>query len=67
MIEVGNQGTSKDLAIEAKSFALKSIPTKHVMPATKAAKMAAYLYEEKYCYIQEVKFKWKVLASIVKI
>jgi hypothetical protein len=38
-----NSHTSNDLAREARILALKSIPTKHAIPATKAAKTAAYL------------------------
>lgn len=37
------RGTSNVLAMDARILALKSIPTKHAMPATKAAKTAAYL------------------------
>lgn len=40
--------TSKHLAKEARSFAPKSIPTEQAMPATKAAKVAAYLDIEIY-------------------
>lgn len=40
--------TSKNLAREARSFALKSIPTKQATPAMKAAKTAACLQKEKY-------------------
>lgn len=37
--------TSKYLAREAISFAQKSTPTKQAIPATKAAKTAAYLQD----------------------
>lgn len=43
--------TSKRLANEAISFALKSIPIEQVMPATKAAKVAAYLQKLHTHYI----------------
>jgi len=43
--------TSKHLAKEAKNFALKSTPTKHAIPATNAAKVAAYL-DKKKCQLQ---------------
>jgi hypothetical protein len=42
-----NCHTSNDLAREAMILALKSIPTKHDIPATKAAKTAAYLHKWK--------------------
>lgn len=43
--------TSKHLAKEAKNFALKSMPTKHAIPATNAAKVAAYL-DKKKCQLE---------------
>ena len=42
-------GTSNVLAMDARILALKSIPTKHAMPATKAAKTAAYLLKWQKC------------------
>lgn len=44
------KATSKDLASKAISFALKSIPTIQAMPATKAAKTAAYLQKHGECH-----------------
>lgn len=39
--------TSKHLAKEAINFALKSTPIKQAIPATNAAKTAAYLHKKK--------------------
>lgn len=39
-------GTSKEVAKEAKIFAPKSIPTEAAIPETKAAKTAAYLQKQ---------------------
>lgn len=41
--------TSKDLASDAISFALKSIPTRHAMPAIKVAN-TAYLNKEIFLF-----------------
>lgn len=51
--------TSNDLAIEARILALKSIPTKQAMPATKAANTAAYLQKQQsisFAVVNYIKF-----------
>jgi len=49
MLSSFEYSSSNVLAMDARILALKSIPTKHAMPATKAAKTAAYLLKWQKC------------------